>query len=280
MLTNRYLTFKLLDEIQIDGYDKYREIVKKDIDLIDNETKINELKSFNKITLKQAFEINKIYKKNKSIFQRINDGDYDLIQNISFSIIKLAFSLYYNKKPYLSDINQKLQYYVLQGGVLGLRLVNRMFAADCLEHSLQEVPEDIEITEGEVIDEIKKDSNFQKIINNLIDENKGNDKMDNVQIITFAKGDLALSLHNATLEISGIKQKNNKWKLNIIISDLYDFTEFKKLQEYISNSGNYVDNIENFAAITGNNLAIIGSSCKVVNIYNIMIKFEIEDWEV
>ena len=33
-------------------------------------------------------------------------------------------------------------------------------------------------------------------------------------------------------------------------------------------------------AAVGNNLAMIGSGCKVVNTYNITIKFTIENWEV
>ena len=231
VLTNRYLTLKLLNEVQIEEYDKYRKTVQNDIDLIDKNTNIKDLRSFNKITLKQAAEINKLYKKNQNIFEKINNGEYDEIQKISFDVIRFAFSIYYNKKPYLSDMNQKLQHYVLMGGALGLEIRNYKFASKCLLHSLQEYPEDIEIIEGKAIRDMVKDSNFQKAINEFINKNQKSGKINNCkQVITFAKGDLALSLHNATLRVNGIKQKNNKWKLDIIISDLYDFTELKKLQ--------------------------------------------------
>lgn len=281
MLTNRYLTLNLLNEVQIEEYDKYRKIVQNDIDLINNKTEFKELKSFNVITLKQASKINKLYKKNQSIFAKINNGEYDEIQEISFDLIRFAFSAYYNKKPYLSDMNQKLQHYVLMGGAIMLRLNNNIFAAECLEHSLQEHPENIEITEGKVISDIVKNSNFKKAINGFINQNQETGNIKNTkQVIEFEKGNLGLSLHNATLKVNGIKQKNNTWRLNITISDLYDFTELKKLQEYIVQNANFAENFENFAAAVGNNLAAIGISCKVVNTYNITIKFTILNWEV
>ena len=281
MLTNRYLTLKLLNEVQIEEYDKYRKIVQNDIDLIDNRTEFKELKSFNIISLKQASEIDKLYKKNQSVFEKINNGEYDEIQKISFDLIRFAFSAYYNKKPYLSDMNQKLQHYILNGGAIGLRVSNNTYSSECLSHSLQEQPEDVEITEGNVISKVIEDSNFKEAINDLINKNKKYSKIDeNKLIITFEKRDLALSLHNATLKVSGTKQKNNKWKLNITIFDLYDFTELKKLQEYIVQNASIEDNMVNFAAAFGNNLAAIATCCKVVNTYNITIKFVIDDWEV
>ena len=281
MLTNRYLTLKLLNEVQIEEYDKYREIIQNDIDCIDKQTNIKDLKSFNKITLKQASEINKLYKKNQNIFEKINNGEYDEIQKISFDLIRFAFSIYYNKKPYLSDMNQKLQHYVLMGGATLLRLDNKIFAAECLEHCLQEHPKDIKITEGNVINDIVKDANFKKAINEFINDNQKNGQINNcIQVIEFKKGNLGLSLHNATLKVNGIKNENKKWEIDISITDLYDFTELKKLQEYIVQNADLVENFENFAAAFGNNLAVIATSCKVVNTYNIIIEFRILNWEV
>ena len=281
MLTNRYLTLKLLNEVQIGEYDKYRKIVQNDIDFIDKQTSIKDLKSFNKITLKQAAEINKLYKKNQNIFEKINNGEYDEIQKISFDVIRFAFSIYYNKKPYLSDMNQKLQHYILMGGVIRLGLRRNNFASKCLEHSLQEHPKDIEITEGNVIGEIIKDSNFQKAINEFINENQKSERINNCkQVIEFKKGNLGLSLHNATLRVNGGKKEKDNWELDIVITDLYDFTELKKLQEYIVQNADLAENFENFAAAFGNNLAAIGTSCKVVNTYNITIKFKILNWKV
>ena len=192
----------------------------------------------------------------------------------------MKFRLKGNKKTYLSDMNQILQHYILKSGVIWLRISNEVFAAKCLEHSLQEKPTDVEITEGKVINDIVGDSNFKKAIKDFVNKSQETGQISNSKkVITFAKGNLGLSLHNATLKVNGKRQKNNKWKLNITILDLYDFTKLKRLQEYIVQNATFSDNLENFAAAVGNNIAIIGSSCKVVNTYNITIRFTIENWE-
>lgn len=204
------------------------------------------------------------------------NGDYDLLQNISFMVVNLAFSQYYNRKPYLSDMNQKLQLYVLKGGVLSLRIFNCDFAADCLEHSLEQNPKDIYITEGKVIQDIQEDNGFKKEINSIIEENKNKKSFETSKVITFADGDLMLALHDVTLQVRGEKQKDNKWNLEIKIIDLYDFTDLKELEEYV-NDENF---LKGFTASTANNLAMIATSCKIVSTYNIEIKFTIENWEV
>ena len=69
LLTDRYLTLNLLNEIPIARYDRYKKLLQKDIDSI-NRTTTN-INSSNIITLKQASEINKIYKKNENIFKKL-----------------------------------------------------------------------------------------------------------------------------------------------------------------------------------------------------------------
>lgn len=276
ILTDRYLSLTLLNEVPLKEYDKYRQAIQNDISLINRKTKLNELSSFNVLTLKQASEVNKMYKKNENIFKKIMNGDYDLLQNISFMVVNLAFSLYYNRKPYLSDMNQKLQLYVLKGGVLGLRMGNYNFAADCLEHSLEQNPKDIHITEGKTIQDIQEDVGFKEEINSIIEENKNKKSFEISKVVTFANGDLMLALHDVTLQVKGEKQKGNKWKLEIEILDLYDFTDLKELEEYV-NGDNF---FKGFVTSTANNLAMIATSCKIVSTYNIEIKFTIENWEV
>ena len=77
------------------------------------------------------------------------------------------------------------------------------------------------------------------------------------------------------MQVKGEKTKDNKWKLEIKISDLYDFTDLKELEEYVNG-----DNIfKLFATSIANNLAMIATSCKIVSTYNIEIRFTIENWE-
>lgn len=275
MLTDRYLTLTLLNEVPLKEYDKYRQSIQNDINVINKKTKLEELSSFNDITLKQASEVNKIYNKNKNVFEKIMNGDYDLLQNISFMIVNLAFSQYYNRKPYLDDMNQKLQLYVLKGGVLSLRLIKYNFAADCLEHSLEHNPENIYLTEGRTIQDIQEDNCFKEKINSIIEENKNKKSFNVTTLLGFDNGNLLLALHNTTLQVKGEKTKDNKRKLEIKISDLYDFTDLKELEEYV-NGDNF---FKGFATSIANNLAMIATSCKIVSTYNIEIRFTIENWE-
>ena len=141
-------------------------------------------------------------------------GEYDVLQNISFEVIRFAFSRYYNNKPYLSDIIQKLQYYILKCAILSLNVIGYNISAEFLEHSLQENPNDIIITEGPIIKSIQSDHCFKEKINEIIKKYGNNDNV-----------------------LKGI-----------------------------------------FGAF-GNNLAMIGTSCRVVNEYKVIIQFKIENFE-
>lgn len=269
----------LLNEVPLNCYDKYRNLLQKDIDTIDRTNIIMNSHSCDVITLKQASEINKKYKEHEDIFQKIMDGEYDQLQNFSFDVVRFAFSRYYNNKPYLSDMTQILQDFILRNGVLGLKIFHYDYSSEFLNHSLQKNPSDITITEGKIIDTIYDDKFFKNKINEII-EKYGNDKNfytgEKKESLAFENGDLFFSLHNSYIDVIGNKQEDNKWNLDITLSDDYDFTDFQELKEYISDE----DVIKAFVGSTGNNLAMIGTACKVVNKYNITIKFKIENWEV
>lgn len=279
MLTNRYLTLNLLNAVPLEEYNKYKEVLQADIDLINRNTKIEELNSFKLITMKQASEIKKQYNKHENFFQKLMNGEYDAIQNLSFDIVRFAFSKYYNNKPYLSDMTQIAQYGILQGGALGLRAFNWNFAADCLVHSLQETPKDLVITEGDVIGEIIKNETFKIKINEIIKKYEkqeyfttGKEK----ESISFNSANLFFALHNTYLEVIGNKQIDGTWNLDITLDDEYDFTDLQEIEEYVDND----EYLKRFAGATGNNLAMIATSCRVVNTYHITIKFTINSREV
>lgn len=278
VLTDRYLTLKLLDEVPLECYNNYKELLNTDINYINSEVKIQNLKSFDIITLKQAFEINKKYKKYKEVFQDAIEGKYDVMQNITFDVIRFAFNNYYSNKPYLSDMLQLLQYYILKVGAFGLEFIGHKFSAKLLKHSLNDHPEDLLIVEDDIIDTIKQDKYFKNKINEIINKYANSNSFDTSgenDSLSFENGDLFLSLHNAYINVLG-KKINNKWNLDVTLSDKYDFTNFQEIGEYIKN-----DNfLEGFFGSAGNNLAMIGTSCKVVNEYNITIRFKIKNLEV
>ena len=272
LLTNRYLTLKLLDEIKLDEYNKYRIAVQKDLDTINKTTSPEELKSFNKITLRQAKDANKKYKKYKTTLTKILNGDYDKLQNITFDTFRFAFNMYYLNKPYLSDLNQKLQYGILKFGVFSLKLSTYSFSAKCLDHALQKKPKDMNITDINVIKKIKNDESFKQKINQTINKYKNKTTFittnDADSIISFDNSDLFYSLHDATIIIKGKKQ-NHFWNLDVQIYDVYDFTDFKELKEYIQNSFP-----KSLIASTANNFAMISVSSNVIHEYKITIKFQ------
>ena len=219
MLTDRYLTLSLLNEVPLECYDNYRNLIQNDINSISRANVIMNMPSCDVITLKQANEINKYYKKYKTTFHKIMDGDYDMVQNISFELVRFAFSRYYNNKPYLSDMNQMLQFFIFRVlGVGSLRLGQCKFSADCLEYSLNKEPKDVIFTEGYIIDEIKENSQFKGKIEEIIQEHKNKKSFKVTSSIEFEDIDLKLSLQNITLKVEGQKKKDNKWNLKIFIT--------------------------------------------------------------
>lgn len=279
MLTNRYLTLNLLNEVPLEEYNQYKEALQTDIDLISKNTKVEELNSFKLITMKQASEIKKQYNKHEDFFQKLMDGKYDAIQNLSFDIVRFAFSRYYNNKPYLSDMTQKAQYGILQAGAVGLRIASCNFAADCLVHSLQEKPEDIIITKGDIIDEIIRNEAFKKEINKILKKYEKQEQFitgKEEESITFASVNLFFALHNTFIEVIGNKKIDGTWDLDITLDDEYDFTDLQEIEEYVDND----EYFKSLAGAIGNNLAMIANSCNVVNTYHITIKFSINSKEV
>ena len=94
--------------------------------------------------------------------------------------------------------------------------------------------------------------------------------------ITFKDPNLFFALHNAYIELTGRKQKDKTWDLDITLNDEYDFTDLQEIEEYVDND----DYFKSFVGATANNFAMIADSCNVVNTYHITIKFSINSKEV
>lgn len=83
-------------------------------------------------------------------------------------------------------------------------------------------------------------------------------------------------MHDATLDVIGEKQSDNSWNLQIEITDRYDFTDYKEINEIIGDNISLLKRLGNIA----NNIAMISTTCNVVREYNIKIKFNIDNWKV
>ena len=142
------------------------------------------------------------------------------------------------------------------------------------------VLENQNITSDIIIDKIKADANFKKRIETIVekygksktfDTNKHNKEADKeYKLLRYLNTDLKLALNNTTINVIG-KKSNKKWNLDITILDVYDFTDYKELQELKDSDGFW-----DFAGNLANNAAMISTSCGLINQYNVTIKFSIE----
>ena len=276
ILTNRYLTFKLLKDIDIDYYIEITKTVENDIKKINKETKANEVKSNKIITLKEAYEIYKLYNRYKKFKDEvnviINNNQFDKLQNIVWDTVLFAYNIYYNKKPYLTTLTQHVQMFIWNVVINLARVWNLNCGADFLEHSLNEKPQDKYIISGLIVDKIKEDSKFKNKIKEIIAEYGAGDKFDtlNKEYLNYESMDLFFALNNTNINVKG-RKLNKKWILVVTITDTYDFTDFKEIGEYYS--GNI---IAAFIGSVTNNVAMLSTACNVMNEYNITIKFSME----
>ena len=117
LLTNRYLTYTILDKIDIPYYKDLAKSINNDIKSVNKKITKSEIKRIkNSITLKEAFEVFKLYMRYKNIFEKIQNYSEeelkDEIQNLPWDTLNFAFSSYYEKKPYLSSLMQAIQLFV------------------------------------------------------------------------------------------------------------------------------------------------------------------------
>lgn len=269
ILTNRYLTLELLNRVPINTYDRMKKSIKSDIDQIGTKKKFKT--ENNMITLKQAYEVYKLYNKFQKIKNRADKVDNEYVQNFLFDNLLFAFSTYYRNKKYLNGVISDIQYFFWKIIVLTSK-EEYPLGTEFINYSLQENPEDRIITEGKIIEDIIKDSNFRAKINQIIKNNNNKDYFNVTEGLNYASLDLFLALNNTTINVVGNKE-NNKWKLNITITDRYDFTDFKELDEYCND-----DIIKGLFGSTANNLAMISVASGVMHEYNVTIKFTIDEW--
>ncbi len=63
--------------------------------------------------------------------------------------------------------------------------------------------------------------------------------------------------------------------MDIEISDIYDFTDFKSLKKYVKSNSSLIMSI---FSTTLNNFAVVSSEYGVIKPYNLKIKFRIENY--
>lgn len=286
-LTERYLTYQYLNRIPYGNYNTIKNQINYDIQNIKQIKKDEEPKSAKNMSLKQAYDLYKKVIKFQDGIDKISKGkftDEDSIKTIITSI-SFIFNMSKNKKQYEKNAFKGMQFAFWQTVIeVGGKYAEFPISAEFLQHSLDENPEDLYITDGNIVKTIKNDNNFLNIIKKIVDE-KGKDK-DSFEFNSndyikheydwaFNDKDLYFALHLVELKVSALKEKD-KWNLYIKIHDTYDYSKAKNLFQYYNDTNSIPKSILSSSLY---NLAAFSNYFKVMKIYDIDIEFTINDYQ-
>lgn len=286
-LAQKYIALNYLNRMNYEFLDDIKEKILKDINSISAFSKnIVESISFTLNDIYKLFNYSQRFDELINEFQNINWEEVD--EKIAENFIKsMSFIFDVTKKsdPISYTIFYSMQYMFWQLVVAGGILANMKLSARLLLNSLvpfrQEV-KDLVITDDETINQIKESEEFKKKIKELI-EKYGNEKeqfstnnVDNTDCnIEFENKDLFLAIHGSSIHINAVKNQDNSWNMDIEISDIYDFTDFKSLKKYVKSNSSLIMSI---FSTTLNNFAVVSSEYGVIKPYNLKIKFRIENY--
>lgn len=285
-LTDRYLTYQYLDRIPYGNYNSIKNKIDYDIQNIKQIKNNEEPKSAKSISLKQAYDLYKKVMKFQDGIDKISKGNFtdeDSIKTIitGFSFI---FNIGKNKKQYEKNTFKAMQYAFWQTVIeIGGRYAEFPISAKFLQHSLEEKPDDIVITDGQVVQEILNDESFKRNIKNIVNKYGKNcnefifDSLENDSFpMDFNDKDLYFAIHSANLYINA-KKVNDKWNLEIKLHDRYDYSVPKMPDQYYNDISSVAKSL---LSSTLYNLARFSVYSGVMKEYDIDIIISIEEFEV
>ena len=279
-LADRYLTYQYIDKLKYGDYTELKDELNEDIAEVKEVVEFSEFKTAKKVELKQAYTL---YKKEEKFDKYINKVNN--VQDTAKVGLRLLWEtspinliIKKNTNPFEIPAIKSMQYALWQVVAIGGNVVGFDSSAELLEHSLTNKPKDLIITEGKIIEEIKNDSQFKERINDIV-RTYGKDTTTfntGVLKIQFDNSDLYFAIHGADINVTGNKI-DKKWNLSIEISDIYDYTELKDLDDYIGDANSvpksmfssFIYNLAHFSTIFG-----------VIKEYEVIIKFNIDSYEV
>ena len=285
-LTDRYLTYQYLDKIPYGNYNSIKNQINTDMKNIKQVKKDEEPKSAKNISLKQAYDLYKKVTKFQDGIDKISKGNFTDEDSIKTIITSLSFifNMGKNKKQYEKSSFKAMQYAFWQTVIeTGGRYAEFPISADFLQHSLEEKPEDIVITNGRIIQEIINDESFKKNIKDIVNKYGENNNEftfdsseDNSFPMNFNDKDLYFSIHSAELYIKG-KKVNDKWNLEIKLHDRYDYSKPKMPDQYYNDTSSVAKSL---LSSTLYNLASFSIYSGVMKEYDIDIIISTEGFEV
>lgn len=282
-LADRYLTYQYIDNLKYGDYTELKEELNEDIAGVKEIVEFSEFETAKKVELKQAYTL---YKKEEKFDKYISKVSY--AQDTAKVGLKLLWEtspinliIKKNTNPFEIPAIKSMQYALWQIVAIGGNVVGFDSSAESLEHSLTTKPKDLVITDGKIVEEIKNDSQFQKQLKEIVEEyGKETSEFNTAEIkklsLQFDNSDLYYSIHKADIKVIG-KKENEKWNLEIELIDTYDYSEFKKLKEYIKDANSVPKSM--FSSFIYN-LAHISSMFGVIKEYKVIVRFTIDDYEV
>lgn len=282
-LVDRYLTYQYIDKLKYGNYTELKDELNEDIEGVNEVVEFSEFKTAKKVELKQAYTL---YKKEEKFDKYISKVSY--AQDTAKVGLKLLWEtspinliIKKNTNPFEIQAIKSMQYALWQVVAIGGNVVGFDASAELLEHSLTNKPKDLLITEGKIVEEIKNDAQFKKKINGIVKKYEKDGvgqfttNSDESGII-FDNSDLYFSIHKADVNVIG-KKENEKWNLEIELIDTYDYSEFKKLKEYIKDANSVPKSM--FSSFIYN-LAHVSVMFGVIKEYKVIVRFTIDNYEV
>ena len=145
-------------------------------------------------------------------------------------------------------------------------------------------PHDLVIDDKKIIEDIQKSEEFYNKIKELIEKycnnnDKFKDSSENNSdcIIEFNNKDLFLAIHGSPTSIEIERNLDETWKVNMVIEDTYDFTDFKNFKEYTTSNESLQMSI--FSSIL-NNFGVVSSKYGVLKPYKVTIKVQIDKFAI
>ena len=291
-LIEKYLTLEYLKKIKYGDLSKekkhleneinnisFKNSVKETIDkLLDNDISNTLDVLVPGITLNKAYRLYKNTLKYEKKMKELNKSDNNegkVLETMGF-----IFDASKITNPIEYKVFYGMQYAFWSFGVEYGKRNNLKIASELLAHSLVATEKDSQyyklINEEDSISKIKNSSEFKQKVDELIKRYSGHKRKieinsqtvnTNNEFIVMLREDedLWFAFHNCTINVSGIKNESNKWKLHITMFDTYDFTDWKKLEEYK----------ESYFGNTLNNFGVVSMKYGVLKPYNIKIEFDI-----
>lgn len=300
VLAEKYIALKYLEKI---NFNKYLYAMPKEAKDIDYNSFLDEIKDriledmnrisvFYKNTMDSiSFKLNDVYEffndvqkfeetmdlfKNE-IWEKLDEKVAEqFIESLSFvfDITKVSSPIFYAGLYTMQYIFWEI---VVGGGLLADFKLSAFLLQKSLVNFGKERSGELEITDENIINIILNNEEFKTKISNLI-KKYGNDSIELKEYHTdFVGGDLFLALHGVSINLNGNKKENDIWDLKIEIKDVYDYTDFKNLKEYVTSATSIPKSI--FSS-TLNNFAVVSSEYGVIRPYKFIIKFDIENFEI